>query len=92
MLIHNPTTSIGTDELRPLLAKELQPWTSVERGWQGYLVCLGAWFTLLPSSGLLYTTGTFQAYLGDNQLQGESQQKISWIFSVYAYLFMFGGW
>jgi hypothetical protein len=62
-----------------------------ESGLKAYSVVLGAWLTLLPASGLLNSTGIFQAWLFQNQLQGYSESHISWIFSVFAFLFFFGG-
>ena len=63
---------------------------SPDGGWRAYLILLGAWCALLPPSGLLNSFGTFQAYLGTHQLQEYSDQQIGWIFSVYAFLFVFG--
>jgi len=62
-----------------------------EGGWRAYLVLFGVWCALLPASGLLNTIGTLQAYLGTHQLGQHSQQQIGWIFSVYAFLWAFGG-
>jgi hypothetical protein len=62
-----------------------------ERGLKAYSVVLGAWLILFPASGLLNSTGIFQAWLFEHQLQGYSESKIAWIFSIFAFLFFFGG-
>ncbi|KAM6523003.1 hypothetical protein FALCPG4_012608 [Fusarium falciforme] len=62
-----------------------------DRGLKAYSVVLGAWLALFPASGLLNSTGIFQAWLLDNQLHGYSEAQIGWIFSVFAFFFFFGG-
>ncbi|KAF4462767.1 monocarboxylate transporter 2 [Fusarium albosuccineum] len=62
-----------------------------DRGIKAYSVVLGAWLALFPASGLLNSTGIFQAWLLVNQLDGYPEGQISWIFSVFAFLFFFGG-
>lgn len=62
-----------------------------EKGWKAHTILIGAWFALLPASGLLQTVGTFQAYLLTHQLKSHSAAQVSWIFSVNAFLFLFGG-
>lgn len=62
-----------------------------ERGWKAYSVVLGAWFILFPASGILNSTGMFQAWLFENQLKGYSESEVAWIFSIFAFLFFFGG-
>lgn len=62
-----------------------------ERGLKAYSVVLGAWLTLFPASGLLNSTGTFQAWLFEHQLQGYSESEVAWIFSIFAFLFFFAG-
>lgn len=62
-----------------------------EGGWRACLVLLGAWFALLPASGFLQIIGTLQAYLVTHQLAGYSEAQFGWIFSVNAFLFLFGG-
>lgn len=62
-----------------------------EGGFRAYTVCLGAWFALLPASGILTTTGALQAYLLGHQLKDHSEAEVGWIFSVFAFLFFFGG-
>lgn len=62
-----------------------------ERGVKAYSVILGAWLALFPASGLLNSTGIFQAYLLENQLAGYADSVVGWIFSAFAFLFFFGG-
>ncbi len=62
-----------------------------EGGWKAYSVLLGSWCALLPPSGLLNSIGSLQAYLHSNQLRSYTESEIGWIFSVFAFLFFFGG-
>ncbi|VUC25975.1 unnamed protein product [Clonostachys rosea] len=62
-----------------------------DQGFKAYSVVLGAWLALFPASGLLNSTGIFQAWLLTNQLSEYSESQIAWIFSVFAFLFFFGG-
>ena len=62
-----------------------------ERGIPAYSVVLGAWLVLLPASGLLNSTGIFQAWLFEHELHGRSEAEVAWIFSVFGFLFFFGG-
>ncbi|KAH7233724.1 MFS monocarboxylate transporter-like protein [Fusarium tricinctum] len=62
-----------------------------DQGFEAYSVVLGAWLALFPASGLLNSTGIFQAWLLVNQLDNYSEAQIAWIFSVFAFLFFFGG-
>ncbi|KAI1036396.1 hypothetical protein LB503_003420 [Fusarium chuoi] len=62
-----------------------------DRGFQAYSVVLGAWLALFPASGLLNSTGIFQAWLLVNQLDKYTEPQIAWIFSTFAFLFFFGG-
>jgi hypothetical protein len=63
----------------------------LDRGLKAYSVVLGAWLVLLPASGLLNSTGIFQAWLFEHQLHGYSESDVAWIFSTFAFLFFFGG-
>ncbi|KAF4556073.1 Riboflavin transporter MCH5-like protein 1 [Elsinoe fawcettii] len=54
-------------------------------------VVVGCWLTLFPASGLLNSIGAFQAHLIEHDLSNYTESEISWIFSVFAYLFFFGG-
>ena len=62
-----------------------------ERGLKAYSVVFGAWLILFPASGILNSTGVFQAWLFQHQLQGYSESEVGWIFSTFAFLFFFGG-
>jgi hypothetical protein len=62
-----------------------------EHGLKAYSVVLGAWLTLLPASGLLNSTGIFQSWLSYHKLQGYTESEVSWIFSIFAFFFFFGG-
>lgn len=77
---------IGVDRIAVPVA-EAYP----ERGLKAYSIILGAWLALFPASGLLNSTGIFQAYLFENQLAGFSESEVGWIFSTFAFLFFFGG-
>lgn len=73
-----------------------EPSTSVssaypECGLKAYSVVLGAWLVLFPASGILNSTGIFQTWLFENQLHGRTESEVSWIFSIFAFLFFFGG-
>lgn len=62
-----------------------------ERGWKAYSVVLGAWLILFPASGLLNSTGIFQAWLLEHHLRAYTESEAAWIFSTFAFLFFFGG-
>ncbi|KAH8171207.1 major facilitator superfamily protein [Sarocladium implicatum] len=62
-----------------------------ERGLKAYSIVLGAWFALFPASGLLNSMGVFQSHFSRNQLSKYSESEIGWIFSIFAFLFFFGG-
>jgi hypothetical protein len=62
-----------------------------DRGLKAYSVVFGAWLVLFPASGLLNSTGIFQAWLFEHQLQGYAESEVAWIFSTFAFLFFFGG-
>ncbi|KAF5533978.1 monocarboxylate transporter 2 [Fusarium napiforme] len=62
-----------------------------DHGFKAYSVVLGAWLALFPASGLLNSTGIFQAWLLVNQLDKYLEPQIAWIFSTFAFLFFFGG-
>lgn len=62
-----------------------------EKGLQAYKQVLAAWLLLLPASGLLNSTGIFQAWLHANQQHQYPESDIAWIYSIFAFLFFFGG-
>lgn len=63
----------------------------VDGGQQAYRALIGSWFSLLPASGLLNSTGILQTQLSQAQLRHLPESQISWIFSIFAFLFFFGG-
>lgn len=60
-------------------------------GFRAYTVLFGTWCALLPTSGMLTTTGSLQTHLLTHQLKNHSEAEVGWIFSVFAFLFFFGG-
>lgn len=62
-----------------------------EGGLEAWLVVFGSWCAMTATFGITNTTGFLQAYLAENQLKDYSESDISWIFSVYLFLFFFGG-
>ena len=62
-----------------------------EGGSRAYTVLFGTWCSLFAASGTLTSTGALQAYLLRHQLQGRSESEVGWIFSIFAFLFFFGG-
>ncbi|KAI9729218.1 MAG: hypothetical protein M1834_007010 [Cirrosporium novae-zelandiae] len=60
-------------------------------GWEAWGVALGAWCALVPTFGLLNTIGILQAWLSTHQLEGSSEARVGWIFSIFTFFFYFGG-
>jgi hypothetical protein len=60
-------------------------------GLYAWLVVLGSWCAILPSFGLMNTTGVFADWLASNQLSEYSHSSVSWIFSVYIFFLFVGG-
>ena len=60
-------------------------------GWRAWSVVLGSWCALLPSFGIMNVTGILEEWLADHQLQNYSKASISWIFSLWFFLFYLGG-
>jgi hypothetical protein len=50
-----------------------------------------SWCALLPSFGILNNSEVLEAWLAENQLQKDSKAPISWIFSLWLFLFHAGG-
>ncbi|KAH8657779.1 major facilitator superfamily domain-containing protein [Xylariales sp. PMI_506] len=61
-----------------------------EGGWRAWGVVLGSWFALFGSMGIMNSIGTYQTYIGRNQLQDYSTASVSWIFGVYCGIAFFG--
>lgn len=83
------TTCAATDpfECHQERAEESYP----EGGHEAWLVVLGAWCAMIPSMGLLNSIGVLQAWISENQLSSHSEATVGWIFSIYAFLLLFGG-
>jgi hypothetical protein len=60
-------------------------------GIKAWSVVFGCWCAMLGSFGIWNSVGVFQAYLSENQLSQYSEGDISWIFSVFSFLFFFCG-
>lgn len=87
---HNGQQSCdNAQEPTPSMRAEAYPQS--DSGTGAYRALLGSWFSLLPASGLLNSTGILQAYFAENQLKHFTESQISWIFSIFAFLFFFGG-
>lgn len=87
---HNGQQSCdNAQEPTPSMRAEAYPQS--DSGTGAYCALIGSWFSLLPASGLLNSTGILQAYFAENQLKHFTESQISWIFSIFAFLFFFGG-
>ncbi|KAK9455430.1 major facilitator superfamily domain-containing protein [Dipodascopsis uninucleata] len=62
-----------------------------EGGTEAWKVVFGSWCALFGCFGIWNTVGIFQAWLSENDLRNYSEGTISWIFSVYSFLFFFCG-
>ena len=62
-----------------------------EGGFQAWFCVFGSFCGLMSALGMMNTIGTFQAYLSENQLSGQSESAVGWIFGVYAFLSFFCG-
>ncbi|KAK9472952.1 major facilitator superfamily domain-containing protein [Dipodascopsis tothii] len=62
-----------------------------EGGTKAWLVVFGAWCGLFSCFGIWNSVGVFQAWLIEHQLKNYDQGTISWIFSVFSFLFFFCG-
>ncbi|KAK9385328.1 major facilitator superfamily domain-containing protein [Lipomyces mesembrius] len=60
-------------------------------GIKAWSVVFGSWCAMLGSFGIWNSVGVFQAYLSENQLSQYTEGDISWIFSVFSFLFFFCG-
>jgi len=63
----------------------------VDGGRQANRALVGSWISLLPASDLLNSMGILQTSLSQDQLRHLPESQISWIFSIFAFLFFFGG-
>lgn len=62
-----------------------------EGGFAAWFCVFGSFCGLMSALGMMNSIGTFQAYLSENQLSGQSESSIGWIFGVYAFLSFFCG-
>lgn len=62
-----------------------------EGGWRAWAVVFGSWCSMTTSFGFINAAGFIQAWLNEHQLKDMGESKVSWIFSVYLFLFFFGG-
>ncbi|KAK7203387.1 major facilitator superfamily domain-containing protein [Myxozyma melibiosi] len=65
--------------------------TYPEGGRMAWTVAFGSWCAMFASFGLWNSLGIFESYLCENQLSEYSSGTVSWIFSVYSFLFYFCG-
>lgn len=65
--------------------------TYPEGGLRAYSVVFGSFLALTACFGLMNSVGTFQTYLGANQLAGYSDSAVGWIFSLYIFVAFFCG-
>lgn len=65
--------------------------TFPEGGREAWLVVLGSFLSMVSSFGIMNTLGVIQAHLVQDQLKGQDEGKIGWIFGVYSFLCFFGG-
>lgn len=78
-----PVNSIGNQSEQELAFPE--------GGAKAWLCVLGSWASMLATFGMVNCGGPIQAYLVTHQLKNFTESEISWILSVYAFLFFFGG-
>ncbi|PYI06000.1 monocarboxylate permease [Aspergillus sclerotiicarbonarius CBS 121057] len=62
-----------------------------EGGWRAWSVVLGAWCAIFPTMGIMNLNGLLEEWLAEHQLHGQSKASISWIFSLWLFLFYLGG-
>ncbi|KAK9458666.1 major facilitator superfamily domain-containing protein [Lipomyces oligophaga] len=60
-------------------------------GKEAWVVVFGSFCAMFASFGIWNSMGVFQAWLVENSLQNYSEGTVSWIFSVYTFLFFLGG-
>jgi hypothetical protein len=62
-----------------------------EGGVQAWLVVLGAWCAMVPSTGMINTFGVLQAWVAQHELASYSESAVGWIFSIHAFIVYFLG-
>lgn len=62
-----------------------------EGGKRAWTVVFGAWCGLACTFGIVNSLGFIQAWLAEHDLKDHSESQVSWILSVYMFLFYCGG-
>ena len=62
-----------------------------EGGLEAWLVVLGAWCAMLPTTGMINTFGVLQAWVARHELASYSESSVGWIFSIHAFIVYFAG-
>ena len=62
-----------------------------EGGLEAWLVVLGAWCAMVPTTGMINTFGVLQAWVAQHELAGYSEPSVGWIFSIHAFVVYFAG-
>ena len=60
-------------------------------GWRAWSVVLGAWCALVPTFGIVNTSGVFEEWISNHQLQGHPKSTAAWIFSLYIFFLYVAG-
>ncbi|TGZ77689.1 MFS general substrate transporter [Ascodesmis nigricans] len=83
--------TIKEEDVRPSEDEDFTEVTYPEGGREAWLVVLGSFISMVASFGIMNTLGVIQAHLVKNQLHGEDEGKVGWIFGIYSFLSFFGG-
>lgn len=90
--IYSVRLSVVRETMEPLQAPETASRQSSaividfpDGGAKAWLTVLGSWFAMIPSMGLLNSMAVLQAWLQENELRGQSEATIGWLFSAYAF-------
>lgn len=62
-----------------------------EGGRKAWTVVFGSFCGLVVSLGIMNTIGSVNSYISETYLKNDSEQKIGWIFGIYAFLSFFLG-
>ncbi|KAL4966459.1 major facilitator superfamily domain-containing protein [Aspergillus stella-maris] len=85
-----PGDELGLDRNLDITETDISAEKYPDGGLQAWLVVLGSWCAMVPSMGLLNTFGVLHAWTGTHQLAGYSDDKIGWIFGIYAFCLYVG--
>lgn len=86
-----PAAPMYEPSLTQVESRKSEDFDFPEGGLKAWGVVFGSWCAMTATFGMVNTMGVLQAFLAENQLKGKSDSQISWIFSVYCFLFFFGG-